>query len=414
MLHTMRWFGPNDPVSLSDIRQAGCAGVVTALHQLPVGAVWPVSEIEIRQQLVAADNATHTPLHWAVVESLPVHEAIKKGLPAREQYIANYQESLRNLAACGIRTVCYNFMPVLDWSRTNIRYEMPDGSLALRFVWQDFALFDLCILKRPGAVADYAVEVAEAARQQVATMSTAEIATLTNTVLLGLPGSEEAFELAGFQGLLDEYAAIDAAALRENLYYFIQQVAPVAQELGINLCIHPDDPPYPLLGLPRVVSTADDIAQLFAACDIPANGLTFCTGSLGVRADNDLAAIARQFGSRIHFIHLRATKREENPRNFHEADHLAGDVDMYAVVRELVLEEQRRAKSGHGESAIPMRPDHGHQMLDDLKKKTYPGYSAIGRLRGLAELRGLEYGIRRSLATEVPLAANRAEAPHFA
>ncbi|MFD2720384.1 mannonate dehydratase [Hymenobacter monticola] len=414
MLHTMRWFGPHDPVSLFDIRQAGCAGVVTALHQLPVGAVWPVAEIQARQQLIAANNATHAPLHWAVVESLPVHEAIKKGLPAREQYIANYKVSLRNLAACGIRTVCYNFMPVLDWSRTNLSYEMPDGSRALRFVWQDFAVFDLCILKRPGAAADYEVAVAAAARQQFAAMSAEEVAALTNTVLLGLPGSEEAFELANFQSLLNEYAEIDAATLRANLHYFIQQVAPVAQELGIGLCIHPDDPPYPLLGLPRVVSTANDLAALFAACDVPANGLTFCTGSLGVRADNDLPAIARQFASRIHFIHLRATKREDNPRNFHEADHLEGDVDMYAVVRELVLEEQRRAASGEGVRAIPMRPDHGHQMLDDLNKKTYPGYSAIGRLRGLAELRGLEYGIRRGLEAEAPSAAHLTETAAYA
>ncbi|MCI1186214.1 mannonate dehydratase [Hymenobacter sp. DH14] len=398
MLHTMRWFGPHDPVSLFDIRQAGCAGVVTALHQLPVGVEWPVAEIQARQQLIAADNATHAPLHWAVVESLPVHEAIKKGLPEREQYIANYQASLRNLAACGVRTVCYNFMPVLDWSRTNVRFEMPDGSRALRFVWQDFAVFDLCILKRPGAEAAYEPAVAEAARQQFAAMSPAAIADLSNTVLLGLPGSEEAFELAGFQQLLDEYADIDAAALRANLHYFIQQVAPVAQEVGVNLCIHPDDPPYPLLGLPRVMSTGDDIAALLAACEVPANGLTFCTGSLGVRVDNDLPTLARQFGPRIHFVHLRATKREDNPRNFHEADHLAGDVDMYAVVRELLLEEQRRAAAGQVDSTLPMRPDHGHQMLDDLKKTTYPGYSAIGRLRGLAELRGLEYAIGRELA----------------
>ncbi|UOQ96421.1 mannonate dehydratase [Hymenobacter sp. 5317J-9] len=414
MLHTMRWFGPHDPVSLFDLRQAGCAGVVTALHQLPVGEEWSVSEIQARQQLIEADNATHSPLHWAVVESLPVHEDIKKGRPSRELYIDNYKASLRNLAACGIRTVCYNFMPVLDWSRTNLSYELPDGSRALRFVWQDFALFDLCILKRPGAEADYEPAVAAAARQQFAAMSAEDVAGLTNTVLLGLPGSEEAFELSNFQSLLNEYAAIDAAALRDNLHYFIREVAPVAQELGIGLCIHPDDPPYPLLGLPRVVSTADDLAQLFAACDVPANGLTFCTGSLGVRADNDLPAIARRFAARIHFIHLRATKREENPRNFHEADHLTGDVDMYAVVRELVLEEQRRAASGEGAVAIPMRPDHGHQMLDDLKKKTYPGYSAIGRLRGLAELRGLEYGIRRGLATEAPPNRRPAQAPQLA
>lgn len=397
MLHTMRWFGPHDPVSLSDIRQAGCAGVVTALHHLPVGAVWPLVEIQARQQLIAADNATHTPLSWAVVESLPVHEAIKKGLPARAQYIANYQESLRHLATCGIRTVCYNFMPVLDWSRTSLRHEMPDGSRALRFVWQDFAVFDLCILKRPGAAADYEVTVTEAARQQFAAMSADEIDILTHTVLLGLPGSEEAFELAGFQALLDEYAEIDAATLRANLHYFIEQVAPVAQEVGINLCIHPDDPPFPLLGLPRVVSTEADVAGLLAACEVPANGLTFCTGSLGVRPDNDLAGMVARFGPRIHFVHLRTTKREVNPRNFHEAAHLAGDVDMYAVVRALVQEEQRRATSGMGNEKLPMRPDHGHQMLDDLHKETYPGYSAIGRLKGLAELRGLEYGIQRAL-----------------
>lgn len=399
MLHTMRWFGPHDPVSLFDIRQAGCTGVVTALHQLPVGAVWPVADIKARQQLIEADNAQYSPLHWAVVESLPVHEAIKKGLPDRAEYLATYKESLRNLAACGIRTVCYNFMPVLDWSRTNLAYELPDGSRALRFVWQDFALFDLCILRRPGAEADYSPDVAAAARQQFAQMTDAERAALTNTVLLGLPGSEEAFELAGFQGLLNEYAAIDSQTLRENLHYFIREVGPVATEVGINLCIHPDDPPFPLLGLPRVVSTEADLTALLQAYDAPANGLTFCTGSLGVRPDNDLPGIVRRLGSRIHFIHLRTTKREENPRNFHEADHLAGDVDMYAVVREIVLEQQRREQAGEGITAIPMRPDHGHQMLDDLHKKTYPGYSAIGRLRGLAELRGLELGIQRSLPT---------------
>ena len=400
MLHTMRWFGPNDPVSLFDIRQAGCAGVVTALHQLPVGVEWPVADIQARQQLVEAANATHSPLHWAVVESLPVHEDIKKGRPSRDQYIANYQQSLRNLAACGIRTVCYNFMPVLDWSRTNLHYEMPDGSRALRFVWQDFAVFDLCILQRPGAEADYEPAVAEAARTQFASMSAAEIAELTNTTLLGLPGSEEAFELSSFQAYLDEYKSIDAAALTANLHYFIQQVAPVAEEVGIGLCIHPDDPPFPLLGLPRVVSTEVDLGNLLAACDVRANGITFCTGSLGVRPDNDLAGMIARFGSRIHFVHLRTTKREENPRNFHEAAHLAGDVDMYAVVHALVTEERRRAAAGEEVTALPMRPDHGHQMLDDLNtaKRTYPGYSAIGRLKGLAELRGLEYGIARLLA----------------
>ncbi|WP_223284762.1 mannonate dehydratase [Hymenobacter qilianensis] len=397
MLHTMRWFGPHDPVSLHSLRQAGCSGVVTALHQLPVGAVWPMEEIRARQQLIETDDGQYSALHWAVVESLPVHEDIKKGLPTRTQYIENYKESLRNLAACGIQTVCYNFMPVLDWSRTNLNYQMPDGSRALRFVWQDFAVFDLCILKRPGAENDYDSTVAAAARTQFEAMSPAELQTLSDTVLLGLPGSEEAFQLTQFQGLLDQYANIGAAELRENLYYFLRAVGPTAEEVGVNLCIHPDDPPFPLMGLPRVVSTEADLTGLLQAYDSPANGLTFCTGSLGVRPDNDLAGMARRFAPRIHFIHLRATKREENPRNFHEADHLTGDVDMYAVVKELVREELRRARTGEGNASIPMRPDHGHQMLDDLEKRTYPGYSAIGRLRGLAELRGLELGIRRSM-----------------
>lgn len=393
----MRWFGPNDPVSLIDIRQAGCTGVVSALHQIAVGEVWKIADIQERINIVQAGNEQFIPLTWDVVESLPVHEDIKKGLPSRERYIANYQESLRNLATCGIKTVCYNFMPVLDWSRTNLNYQMPDGSLALRFVWEDFAIFDLYILKRPNAENDYTPEVQESAKMKFELMSQEEIETLKNTALLGLPGSEEAFELDKFQGLLDNYKHIGDAELRQNLYYFIQQIAPVAQELGINLCIHPDDPPKPLLGLPRVVSTESDLAQLMEAYNHPANGITFCTGSLGVREDNNLPQIIRRFGNRIHFIHLRSTKREENPLNFHEADHLTGDVDMYAVIKELVLEEKRRKQGGESILNIPMRPDHGHQMMDDLKKKTYPGYSAIGRLKGLAELRGLELGIIRSL-----------------
>ncbi|HLL94831.1 MAG TPA: mannonate dehydratase [Spirosoma sp.] len=400
MQQTMRWFGPNDPVSLMDIRQAGCTGVVTALHQIPVGNVWTVEDIEQRRQLVEAQNSRYSPLHWAVVESLPVHEAIKKGLGSRDTYIENYKQSIRNLATCGIKTVCYNFMPVLDWSRTNLNYEMPDGSRALRFVWEDFAMFDLCILKRPGAEADYEPDVAQSARELFSALSPERILELSSIVLLGLPGSEESFTLETFQELLNEYAQIGDAELRANLYHFIREVAPVAQESGVNLCIHPDDPPRPLLGLPRVVSTEANLAQLMAACNVTANGITFCTGSLGVRPDNDLPGMVRRFGNRIHFIHLRTTKREEDPRNFHEADHLAGDVDMYAVVKAIVQEQQRRAQAGVGEPSIPMRPDHGHQMLDDLNKKTYPGYSAIGRLRGLAEIRGLEMGIVRSLAEQ--------------
>ncbi len=394
MIQTMRWFGPHDPVPLAHIRQAGCTGVVSALHQIPVGEVWPIEEIKKCQQLIAAQPG----LDWIVVESLPVHEAIKKGLPARERHIANYQQSIRNLAACGIFTVCYNFMPVLDWSRTDVNYEMPDGSRALRFVLADFALFDLFILKRPGAEAEYTPAVVATARRKYETASAAELQQLTATVLLGLPGSEEAFTLNTFGALLTEYQNIGDRELRENLYEFIRQVAPVADEAGVRLCIHPDDPPWPLLGLPRVVSTEADVKQLFEAYDSPANGLTFCTGSLGIRPDNDLPGMAQRLGQRIHFVHLRATKREADPNNFHEADHLTGDVDMYAVVKALAEEQIRRRAMGESIVNIPLRPDHGHQMLDDLQKKTYPGYSAIGRLRGLAELRGLEMAIEKSLA----------------
>lgn len=396
-IETMRWFGPKDPVSLMDIRQAGCTGVVTALHQIPVGEIWSKEEIIERINIIEKDNDTYTPLHWSVVESLPVHEDIKKGLPNREKYIENYKISLRNLAACGIKTVCYNFMPVLDWSRTDVNYTMPDGSKALRYVWNDFALFDLKILKRPNAEQEYDNETISAVEEKWGSISEEEIKRLTNTVLLGLPGSEEAFELDKFQGLLDNYKEINADKLTEHLHYFIQQVAPVAQEVGINLCIHPDDPPRPLLGLPRVVSTEKHLTDLMNACNVRANGITYCTGSLGVSADNDLVSIIKNLGDRIHFVHLRTTKREEDPRNFHEADHLAGDVDMYAVVKALAIESKKRREAGQSDAKIPMRPDHGHQMLDDLQKKTYPGYSAIGRLRGLAEIRGLELAISRNL-----------------
>ena len=390
MIHSMRWFGPNDPVSLMDIRQAGCTGVVTALHQIPVGAVWTIEEIEARKKIIEADNDKYTPLQWLVVESLPVHEAIKKGLPSREQYIENYKTSIRNLAHCGIYTVCYNFMPVLDWSRTDLNYKMPDGGMALRFVWEDFALFALHILQRPNAETDYSEEVRKKAYQKFKNMKPQEIETLKNTVLLGLPGSEEAFNLDTFQGLLDEYASIDATQLKQNLYYFIQQVAPVAQEVGVNLCIHPDDPPFPLLGLPRVVSTETNLANLMDACPLTANGITFCTGSLGICPDNDLAKMIKRFGNRIHFVHLRTTKREipNSTHIFHEAAHLDGDVDMYEVVKAIVEIEKTGVQ-------LPMRPDHGHQILDDLHKKTYPGYSAIGRLKGLAEIRGLEMALQK-------------------
>ena len=404
----MRWFGPNDPVSLMDIRQAGCIGVVSALHQIPVGETWSVEAIKERINIIEKDNNRYSELKWLVVESLPVHEDIKKGLPSREIFIENYKQSLQNLAKCGIKIVCYNFMPVLDWSRTNLNYEMPDGSKALKFVWEDFAIFDLYILKRPNAEKDYEPQIRESAKIKFKQMTSEEIETLKNTALLGLPGSEEAFNLNTFQGLLDNYANIGDAELRNNLYYFVKQISPFAQKLGINLCIHPDDPPKSLLGLPRVVSTEDDLAQLMQACDVPANGITFCTGSLGVRRDNDLEQIVKKFGNRIHFLHLRTTKRDKNQlgdssMNFHEAAHLEGDVDMYEVVKAVIEEQNRRKAAGKADYQIPIRPDHGHQMLDDLqegitKRKTYPGYSAIGRLKGLAEIRGLQMAIERNLS----------------
>jgi len=404
----MRWFGPNDPVSLMDIRQAGCIGVVSALHQIPVGETWPVEAIKERINIIEKDNNRYSELKWLVVESLPVHEDIKKGLPSREIFIENYKQSLQNLAKCGIKIVCYNFMPVLDWSRTNLNYEMPDGSKALKFVWEDFAIFDLYILKRPNVEKDYEPEIRESAKIKFGQMTSEEIETLKNTALLGLPGSEEAFNLNTFQGLLDNYANIGDAELRNNLYYFVKQISPFAQNLGINLCIHPDDPPKSLLGLPRVVSTEDDLAQLMQACDVTANGITFCTGSLGVRSDNNLVQIVKRFGNRIHFLHLRTTKRDKNllgdsSMNFHEAAHLEGDVDMYEVVKAVIEEQNRRKAAGQVNYQIPLRPDHGLQMLDDLqegitKRKTYPGYSAIGRLKGLAEIRGLQLAIERNLS----------------
>lgn len=384
LLETWRWFGPQDPVSLQDVLQAGATGIVTALHHIPHGDVWPVEEINKRKEEISAAG-----LSWDVVESVTIHETIKTRTGNYQFYIDNYKQTLRNLSECGIKLVTYNFMPVNDWARTNLDFRMPDGSKALYFSWFDLAVFDVHILERPNARKGFPKEVLDEADKRFNSYSREQLEYLSGAVMFGIPG-EKKQTVEGMRERLREYDGIDHSVLRENLAYFLQQIVPVAEEEGIRLAIHPDDPPFSILGLPRIVSNADDLEFILAAVDSPANGLCFCTGSLGANPKNNLVEMIKKAGTRINFVHLRNVKKDATG-NFFEDDHLGGDVDMYAVMKEILQIQQRVPY------AIPFRPDHGHQMMDDLNKTTNPGYSAIGRMRGLAELRGLQLGILRSM-----------------
>jgi mannonate dehydratase len=391
MIESFRWYGPNDAVSLRDIRQAGAVNIVSALHHVPNGEVWEIEEIKAHQKLIEAAG-----LQWGVVESVPIHEDIKQRVGNFQHYINNYKQTLKNLASCGIHTVCYNFMPVLDWTRTHLYKTLGDGSTALAFQIDAMCAFDLCILKRAQAKEEYTPDEVDAAEKYFDSLDAAAIDELTKSIIAGLPGAEEGYTLNQFNQRIQAYKHLSKQDLQQHLILFLQELVPTLEAVDLKMCIHPDDPPQSLFGIPRVVSTTEDLDVFFSTVPSLYNGLTFCTGSFGVRADNDLNAMFSKHASRIHFLHFRSTQRDGNG-NFYEANHLEGDVDMFSMVKAALNEEATRKKSGRPDWAIPMRPDHGHQMLDDLNKLTNPGYSAIGRLRGLAEIRGLALAISRTL-----------------
>jgi mannonate dehydratase len=399
MEQTWRWYGPDDPVTLADIRQAGATGIVTALHEIPIGEVWPLELLKERKRLIEWDDSRDVPrergLVWSVVESVPVHEHIKLGKPDRDVWIEKYKQSIRNVGEIGVKTICYNFMPVVDWTRTNLEFELEDGARALAFNMLEFAAFDMFILKRPNAKASYSEEIIKKSKSVFESLSSEQRYILQKNIIAGLPGAQEGYTLVQFQQKLDEYQKIDDSVYRENLGYFLREIIPVAIESGVKMAIHPDDPPIPLFGLPRVVSTESDLESLLKVVDTPYNGFTMCTGSYGVRPDNDLVGMIERHGAKLNFAHLRSTQRD-GLGSFHEAGHLRGDVDMYAVIVAILKEQKRREAVYRTDIQIPMRADHGHTILDDLDKKTNPGYSAIGLLRGMAELRGLEMGIEKS------------------
>lgn len=399
MLESWRWFGPDDPVSLNDIRQTGATDIVSALHQVPIGDAWTIEAIREHQQLIESTPPGASELRWSVVESIPVHEDIKLARPGHERYVQNWVESMSNLAKCGIKTICYNFMPVIDWTRTDLSYQLPSGAFALRFDQKKFAAFDLFILQRENAEADYSQQEIDEAEAIFQAMSEADRHQLTNNIIAGLPGRmTDAYSLEDFRQVLAAYKDITHEALRSNLVSFLASVTPRAEQLGVKLAIHPDDPPRDLLGLPRVICTAQDLELLFGECPSPANGITLCVGTYGSRPDNDLPAMARQFGSRIHFAHLRGVSRDaEEQRSFYEANHLDSDIDMIQVIRALLTEELQRDQH----SQIHIRPDHGHQMMDDIGKTVNPGYSGIGRLKGLAEIRGVIRALSETLPSQV-------------